>query len=308
MLTATTVLLAAINPMSHRSSTFTYPFGGQPIAIHYKCWHASGEPVLLLHGLADCNVVWSSLGEVLGDRYCVVAPDLRGHGDSDKPERGYDSDAIISDLRALMKHLGWVKAHILGHSWAGRVACLWAARHPEDFASSILVDPFFAGSIPSWFRAAFPLFYRLLPFLKTAGPFPSYAAAEELGRSLKQFRGWSPLQQAAFASAIEQKADGQWGSKFALAARDGIFEDLVRDRGLTDAVVVPSLLIRPERGLNRFAWQLRPYYDYFADLQVVAVPGNHWAFLSDPEPFDRTVKQFLDTRPIAANGSRPDAM
>ncbi len=264
------------------------------IKIHYSQWQSSGPPVLLLHGMADHRLVWLSLGDALRDQYHVVAPDLRGHGESSKPQQGYDSATIIHDLRSLMHSLGWMQAHILGHSWAGKVACLWATQFPDDFASLILVDPFFIRTIPRWTRITFPLFYQVLPFLKTMGPFKTYAEAEALGQTLKQFREWTPLQQTAFKFAMEEKGHGQWGSKFTTAARNEIFEDVMVTAGLTTVLSQPALLVRPDKGLNRSRWQLQPYYDYLPQLQVISIPGHHWSFLSDPDHFNPIVRQFLD--------------
>src|SRR4028118_2154747 len=70
--------------------------------------------LLLLHGLADSACVWTSLGNYLSNRYHIVAPDMRGHGESSKPKTGYTFESAIADLEALMAHLNWSDAHILG--------------------------------------------------------------------------------------------------------------------------------------------------------------------------------------------------
>lgn len=248
---------------------------------------------MLLHGLADHGRVWFSLGDYLAKDYHIVAPDLRGHGDSSKPAQGYGFEDFISDLEALMERLGWSCAHILGHSWSAKLAAIWATQHPQRFRSLILVDPFFMDKIPPWFKLTFPLLYRILPFLKGMGPFSSYEAAEALARQLKQYQGWSPLQQQVFQTSLEQKADGTWGSKFAVQARDRIFAAVMDAAGLTQPLDLPSLLIKPSRGLNRSQWQLKPYQTYLKNLQIQEVPGNHWAFLVEPESFNQVVAGFL---------------
>lgn len=63
------------------------------------------QPLLLLHGLADLALVWVSLGDYLADKYHIVAPDMRGHGESGKPENGYTFEKAIADLEALIEHL-----------------------------------------------------------------------------------------------------------------------------------------------------------------------------------------------------------
>jgi pimeloyl-ACP methyl ester carboxylesterase len=250
--------------------------------------------LLLLHGLADHALVWQSLGQYLASHYHIVAPDLRGHGESSKPSSGYTSQAIIADLEALMANLGWENAHILGHSWSAKVTAIWATQSPERFRSLILVDPFFIGKIPPVFKLTFPLLYRVLPFLQTMKAYSSYEAAEHNARRLKQYCGWSPLQQQVFRASVEQKNDGRWGSKFGVAARDGIFADVMDVAALTQPVKIPTLFIQPEQGLNRTAWQLQPYRTYLKQLQITKVPGNHWAFLIQPQAFNTAVGQFLE--------------
>ena len=100
------------------------------LQLSYLEWQQGEIPLLLLHGLADQALVWSSLGNTLSDRYHIVAPDMRGHGDSSKTENGYTFAAAIADLEILMDSLGWESAHIVGHSWTGKLATIWAQCHP----------------------------------------------------------------------------------------------------------------------------------------------------------------------------------
>ena len=271
-------------------------FTNNSMAISYLQWSERGRPLLLLHGMADHALVWSSLGDYLSSNYQVIAPDLRGHGESSKPETGYHFQDYISDLRALINHLGWTQADILGHSWSAKIAAIWATQQPEVFKSLILVDPFFIDKMPSWIRITFPILYQVLPFLKITRSFDSYQSIEAIARQLKQYKGWSNLQQEVFKNAIEQKADGSWSSKFTLSARGEIFEDVMGFAGLTKTLDIPSLLILPQQGLNRTAWQIHSYIKYFTSLEIKMIPGNHWAFLGEPETFNQAVAEFLSVR------------
>ena len=263
------------------------------IQISYLEWNQGNVPLLLLHGLADHALVWSSLGDYLSEHYHIVAPDMRGHGESSKPDKGYTFTDAIADLEALMEHLGWSDAHVLGHSWTGKVALIWARQHPQRLRSMILVDPIFVWKMPSVMKVTFPLLYRVLPFLQGMGPFASYEQALNQARQLNLYQGWSSLQQRVFQAGIEQKPDGCWGSKFTIPARDQIFEDVMRVAGLTDSINIPTLFIQPETGVNRKNWQLKPYKTYLKNLQICQVPGNHWPFLLQPEAFNQTVQTFL---------------
>lgn len=277
------------------------------IQLSYLEWNQGQEPLLLLHGLGDHALVWSSLGESLAKNYHIVAPDMRGHGESSKPDRGYTFAEAIADLEALMDRLGWSAAHILGHSWTGKLALIWARQHPERLRSMILVDPIFVWKMPSLMKVTFPILYRVLPFLRGMGPFASYEQAQQQARQLNLYEGWSPLQQQVFQAGIEQKPDGRWGSKFVIPARDQIFEDVMQIAGLTDFIDIPTLFIQSEQGVNRTNWQLKPYKTYLKNLRIGKIPGNHWPFLVQPEAFNQTVKRFLEEQQEQEHCFTPDA-
>ncbi|MEH2351908.1 alpha/beta fold hydrolase [Nostoc sp.] len=263
------------------------------IQLSYLEWNQGQEPLLLLHGLGDHALVWSSLGDYLAADYHIVAPDMRGHGQSSKPEIDYSFESAIADLEALMDSLGWTFAHIVSHSWTGKLAAIWARQNPKRLRSIILVDPIFIWKMPSLLRVTFPMLYRFLPFLKSMGPFASHEEAEQQARQLKQYQGWSSLQQQVFQAGIEQKPDGSWGSKFTIAARDGIFEAVMQVPGFTIPLDTPALFVQPKQGLNRQNWQIQPYKTYLQNLRICQVPGNHWPFLTQPEAFNQTVAAFL---------------
>ncbi|MDV3352099.1 alpha/beta hydrolase [Leptolyngbyaceae cyanobacterium CCMR0082] len=263
------------------------------IELSYLDWQTDGEPVLLLHGLADHALGWSAVGEHIAQHYHPVAVDMRGHGQSSKPNDGYDFDTVMGDLVQLMEHLGWSAAHIVGHSWSGKVATYWATRQPEHFLTMVLVDPIFVYGMPGIFRLTFPLFYGILPFLKGMGPFADWDAAIQQGKQMKQYRDWNSLQEAVFRESLAENPDGTMGSKFTKAARDEIFDAVLRVPGLTQEIQVPSLFMQPQAGVNRFDWQLKPYRKYLKNLRVETIPGNHWAFLVEPENFSKTLIDFL---------------
>ncbi|MEG4807644.1 alpha/beta hydrolase [Microcoleus sp. F8-D3] len=250
--------------------------------------------LLLLHGLADSACVWTSLGNYLSNRYHIVAPDMRGHGESSKPKTGYTFKSAIADLEALMAHLNWPDAHILGHSWTGKLAPIWARQNPDRFCSMILVDPIFITKLPAAMKLTLPIVYRKLDCLKCVGPFATLSQAESTAKQSGEYADWSEVQQRVFQQQIEQKSDGTWGSKFAIAARNQIFAEVIKVAGLTENIDIQTLFVQPEKGVNRMDWQMQPYKRYLKNLTVVKVPGNHWSFLTQPETFNQTVADFLE--------------
>lgn len=268
-------------------------FSHSGLELSYLEWNQGQKPLLLLHGLADQALVWSDLAEFLAADYHIIAPDFRGHGESSKPLADYRFETVIADLEALLEHLGWGSIPVIGHSWAGKVALIWARSHPQRLQKLILVDPIFVWKFPAWIKLTFPFLFRTLSFAKAMGPFPSYEVALETSRQLMQFKRWSPLQQKVFATGIEQKPDGTWGSKHPVWARDAVFTEVMQVSGLTVPLDVPTLFIQPQKGVNRFEWQLKPYKTYLKNLQICQVPGNHWVLMDEPEPFNQAVTAFL---------------
>ncbi|MDQ0378689.1 alpha/beta fold hydrolase [Amycolatopsis thermophila] len=96
----------------------------------------SGPMVLLLHGFGQFWWTWRHQLTALADAgYHVVAADLRGYGDSDKPPRGYDAWTLAGDVAGLVRALGERQAHLVGHAWGGLLAWTAAALHPRVVAS-----------------------------------------------------------------------------------------------------------------------------------------------------------------------------
>ncbi|MPZ00109.1 MAG: alpha/beta fold hydrolase [Actinophytocola sp.] len=91
-----------------------------------------GPLVVLLHGFAQCWWVWREHLTFLADAgYRVVAADMRGYGDSDKPPRGYDAWTLAGDVAGLVRALGARRAHLVGHGWGGAIAWTAATLHPR---------------------------------------------------------------------------------------------------------------------------------------------------------------------------------
>ncbi len=97
-----------------------------------------GEPVLLLHGFPDSWRLWHHQMTALADAgYRAIAPDLRGHGDSDKPEgvEHYSLLNVLGDLTGLLDELDVERAHVVGHDWGAATGWVFASLHPDRTAT-----------------------------------------------------------------------------------------------------------------------------------------------------------------------------
>ena len=75
----------------------------------------SGEPLVLLHGWPQSMREWRHITPSLASRFTVIAPDMRGFGESDKPSTGYDKRTVAQDIYELVHQLGFKKIHLVGH-------------------------------------------------------------------------------------------------------------------------------------------------------------------------------------------------
>jgi pimeloyl-ACP methyl ester carboxylesterase len=114
------------------------------VRLHYLM-AGQGNPVILLHGYAQTSHMWRPLSPLLAKTRTVIAPDLRGFGDSSKPEGGYTKKAMAQDIHALAVSLGIGRAGVAGHDIGLMVAYAYAAQYPTDVERIALMDAFLPG-------------------------------------------------------------------------------------------------------------------------------------------------------------------
>ena len=110
------------------------------LRMRYLDWQGDGPPVLALHGLASSAHWYDIVAPLLRDRYRIVAPDQRGHGQTTQSSDGYGWHSVASDAVGLLDLLGIEKAIVFGHSWGGNVAVATAAHYPERVAALVMID------------------------------------------------------------------------------------------------------------------------------------------------------------------------
>src|ERR1700755_1291814 len=99
----------------------------------------SGPAILLIHGIGDNSTTWSSVQSTLAQRFTVIAPDLLGHGKSDKPRADYSVAAYANGMRDLLSVLDIDHVTVIGHSLGGGVAMQFAYQFPQLVERLILV-------------------------------------------------------------------------------------------------------------------------------------------------------------------------
>lgn len=111
------------------------------VRLHYvKGGNPQGEVLLLLAGFPQSWYAWRQVMAQLADRYLIIAPDLPGQGDSDKPQFGYDTLALAGKVQGLMQKLGMERYYLAAHDVGAWVAWPYAMRYSQQVVRLALLD------------------------------------------------------------------------------------------------------------------------------------------------------------------------
>ncbi len=282
------------------------------VQLHY--WmggDASGPPVLLWHGFLGTAYAWREVMVALADAgAAVLAPDMRGYGDSDKPPGtdGYDGRALAEEFRALVREVGFGAGRpltLVAHDMGAPPALLWAADHPDE------VERLFYAEVPvmladvlapkiaytSQAAARSSMWWWLLPLA------PGVPEALLVGNErdfLRWFYRGDERTTAALEPALEEYlrtfagSDGVLG---ALGVYRAAFTTMEQTEPLTrDRVTVPIVAIGGEKSL---ADSVGAMVERVAtDVQTVVVAGSgHFIPEEAPEELVRLVLEVLARDP-----------
>lgn len=117
------------------------------IHLHYVTG-GKGEPLVLLGGWPQSWYAWRKVMPALAERYTVIALDLRGQGESDKPASGYDTKTVASDVHALVNQLGYQSVFLVGHDVGTWVSYAYAAGYPQEVRQLVVMDAAIPGVTP----------------------------------------------------------------------------------------------------------------------------------------------------------------
>lgn len=111
------------------------------LSLHVREWPGTGVPFVLVHGLSSNAATWNSVAQCLaGEGHRVIAVDQRGHGQSDKPESGYDFETITGDLALLFEQMAIQYPIVVGQSWGGNVVLALGVRQGKGVRGLGLID------------------------------------------------------------------------------------------------------------------------------------------------------------------------
>jgi pimeloyl-ACP methyl ester carboxylesterase len=110
------------------------------VRIHYLKAGTGVKPLVMIHGFGETSQMWIPLFEEFGNDYTIIAPDIRGLGDSSRPATGYDKKTAAVDIRELVKSLGYERIDLVGHDIGLMVAYAYAAQYPNEVEKLALLE------------------------------------------------------------------------------------------------------------------------------------------------------------------------
>lgn len=276
------------------------PVTANGIALAVRAWEGRGPAVVCVHGLTANHTCWASVAEMLAPDYGVIAYDLRGRGESDKPATGYSLPIHCDDLAGLLDHFGLTKAVVVGHSLGAHIALRFAARFPRRVAKLVLID----GGIdvrPEILDSLAPAISRL------GVEYPSLDAFLQELQGLPMFAGrWNEYLEGYFRYDVETLPGGTVRSKVAPHAIREELANAARERLWIyhHQVRCPTLVLRAPDGLLTATDCLMTHEEAQAmaraipTSRLVVVPGtNHYTVLMGRNPKVRAaVRRFLRGR------------
>ncbi len=272
------------------------------VKLHYVQWGEQGPAIVCVHGLTANAFCFQAFADDLARDHRVFAYDLRGRGDSDKPEHGYSVPIHATDLLYMIDALELERPVLMGHSLGAQIVLYFAAHYPQKLSKLILID---AGAPLPWKKPEDQPAWLTASISRLGTSVPSF---EEYTQRLKAapFLGpyWNAYIDAYFEHDVQRNDDGSVRSK---CYREGVLEEAQRfDEARPEEqwanVQVPTLLLRAGQGLFFQNDQLVPEESAEAvqrgirDCRFVNFPTlNHYTIIFGVEAGPtQEVRKFVD--------------
>lgn len=262
----------------------------------------TGPLVVLLHGFPEFWYSWRhQISALAGAGFHVIAPDLRGYNESDKPAgvRHYQISLLVGDVLGLIQQAGATRAVVVGHDWGGIIAWRLALDHPEAVERLVILNAphpaafFRALRYPrQWLRSWYILFFQL-PWLPEC-----LLQGADFWLLERMFRH-QPTRSAAFSPQDIRRYKRAWSAPRALTSALHYYRAALRypARQTQDnfgLIGMPTLLIWGERDLYLGIQLIEDCSRWVPNLQVERIAAaSHWVQNDAPERVNHLLLEFL---------------
>ncbi len=286
------------------SGPTSHSFISQRLKLHYADWGNEGAPPLLLvHGGRDHCRSWDWVAEQLAGRYHVIAPDLRGHGDSAwAPDGNYEMGAFVYDLAQLIHQLGLAPVTIVAHSMGGNISLRYTGLYPGNVNKLVAIEGLGPSPKVVAERAQTPFAERFRKWIddkrEAAGRQPRrYVTLDDALARMAAENSYLTPEQARHLTihGINRNEDGSWSWKFDNYLNVWPTVDLPQKdiESLWSAITCPTLLL-----YGADSWASNPEGDgrieHFNTAKVIEFENaGHWLHHDQFDRFMSTLDDFL---------------
>jgi len=283
--------------MSDPESRF---FISQGLRLHYADWgNADAPPLLLVHGGRDHCRSWDVLARALQPHFRVLAPDLRGHGDSDWTRGGsYALTEYVYDLSRLVRHIAARQIAIIGHSMGGMVGLIYASTFPDQVSSLVVLDG--VTVLPNEKTA--PAHERITKYVGQLDTLEEreprrYSTIEEAAAQMRAHNKRLPADLALHLATFgaRRNDDGKYSWKFDPYQRARAPHRLSPDDhvALWKRITCPTLLLHASESFLQSS-QSAELTKHFQNAQTETISGaGHWLQHDKPDEVLRSIRAFL---------------
>ncbi len=282
----------------------SHSFVSQRLRLHYVDWgNAEAPPLLLQHGGRDHSRSWDWIARELRRDWHVIAPDLRGHGDSAwSPDGAYTMAAYVYDLAQLIHQQQLAPVTLVAHSLGAIISLRYAGLYPETIRKLVVIEGTGLAQPTDRATTALPTAERWRKWIaerrQLSGRMPRrYASIEEALARMQAENRYLSDEQARHLTihGVSRNEDGTYSWKFDNYVRSVPPLDLTDAQlhGLWSSITCPVLLCH-----GQDSWAIDPAKDgttaYFGDVHVKSFEhAGHWLHHDQTPLFLETLKAFL---------------
>lgn len=271
------------------------------IKLHYVT-QGSGPLMLMLHGFPEFWYSWRHQIPEFASDYKVVAVDLRGYNNSDKPKEksAYVMAEFVQDVKGIIQGLGYESCVLVSHDWGGAIAWSFAYAYPEMVDKLIVMNiphpAKFAEGLrtPQQLLKSWYIFLFQLPFL------PEFLIKLGDYRAIDRALQGMAVDKSSFTPSDIQAYKDAAAKPGALTATINYYRNIARgflDRPHREILEVPTLMVWGEN--DRALGKELTYgtADYVRDFQIQYIPNcSHWVHQEQPQLVNRYMRDFLASK------------
>ncbi len=287
------------NPMAAPTDPWSHNrINTNGIQLHYVT-QGEGPLMLFLHGFPEFWYSWRHQVPEFASDHKVVALDLRGYNDSDRPEdsSAYRRSELLADVKGVIEELGYEQCILVGHDWGGAIAWTFAYTHSDLVEKLVILNiphpTKFAEGLRTWqqLQRSWYIFFFQIPFL------PEWILQLNLRQFLDQaFRGMAIDKQAFTDEDIDRYTQAM-AKPGALTAALNYYRNVVQDHSETATrgiLKIPTLMIWGEEDQALGKELTEGTEAYVEDFRIRYIPNcSHWVQQERPQEVNQYIREFL---------------